>query len=150
MQVHPGIHIPLNAVLVSLVITLLVPLINLGSTVALNAFNSVVISALMSSYMLTIGCVLYRRLTHQPLPSRRWSLGRWGIVVNIASLAFLTPLFIFAFFPLATPVDAASMNYGVVMFGAVMVGATIYYWFLGGREQYTPPVVLLKRDQYEM
>lgn len=32
------------------------------------------------------------------------SLGRYGMAINAASLVFLTPLFLFAFFPLATPV----------------------------------------------
>jgi len=139
----------LNAVLVSLGITVLVSLINLGSTVALNAINSVTISALMSSYILTISCVVYRRLSGQPLPSRRWSLGRAGMPINIAALVFLTPLFVFAFFPLATPVTPASMNWGIAMFGGVIVLATIYY-AIEGRKSYTPPVMLLQREHYEM
>jgi len=117
--------------------------------VALNAINSVTISALMSSYILTIGCVLYRRLGGQPLPARRWSLGRAGMAINIASLVFLLPLFVFAFFPLATPVTPSSMNWGVVMFGAVVIGATLFY-IVEGRKSYTPPVALVQREHYEM
>ncbi|KAK0309225.1 hypothetical protein LTR01_004332 [Friedmanniomyces endolithicus] len=135
-KINHNANIPLNAVLVSLGITVLVSLINLGSTVALNAINSVTISALMSSYILTISCVVYRRLSGQPLPSRRWSLGRAGMPINIAALVFLTPLFVFAFFPLATPVTPASMNWGIAMFGGVIVLATIYY-AVEGRKSYT-------------
>ncbi|KAK0272015.1 hypothetical protein LTR35_013185 [Friedmanniomyces endolithicus] len=148
-KINHNANIPLNAVLVSLGITVLVSLINLGSTVALNAINSVTISALMSSYILTISCVVYRRLSGQPLPSRRWSLGRAGMPINIAALVFLTPLFVFAFFPLATPVTPASMNWGIAMFGGVIVLATIYY-AVEGRKSYTPPVMLLQREHYEM
>ncbi|KAK0849254.1 hypothetical protein LTR03_005335 [Friedmanniomyces endolithicus] len=148
-KINHNANIPLNAVLVSLGITVLVSLINLGSTVALNAINSVTISALMSSYILTISCVVYRRLSGQPLPSRRWSLGRAGMPINIAALVFLTPLFVFAFFPLATPVTPASMNWGIAMFGGVIVLATIYY-AIEGRKSYTPPVMLLQREHYEM
>lgn len=39
-----------------------------------------------------------------PLPPRRWSLGRYGLVINIVSLAFILPLLFFAFWPVATPV----------------------------------------------
>ncbi|KAK3615805.1 hypothetical protein LTR56_026368 [Elasticomyces elasticus] len=148
-KISPGAKIPLNAIFVSLVIVVLVSLINLGSPVALNAINSVTISALMSSYILTIGCVLYRRLSGQPLPLRRWSLGRLGMAFNIASLVFLLPLFVFAFFPLATPVTPSSMNWGVVMFGGVVLGATIFY-AVEGRKTYTPPVALLQREDYEI
>ncbi|KAK3071268.1 hypothetical protein LTR53_008950 [Teratosphaeriaceae sp. CCFEE 6253] len=147
--ISPGANIPLNAIYVSIVIVVLVSLINLGSTVALNAINSVTISALMASYLLTIGCLVYRRLGGWPLPARRWSLGRAGLPINIASLAFLLPLFVFAFFPLATPVTPSSMNWGVVMFGGVVVVATVYY-AVEGRKAYTPPVALLQREHYEM
>jgi amino acid transporter len=92
-------NILLNAVLVSLAISVLISLINIGSTVALNAIESIIISALMSSYMITIGCVLLKRIKGEPLPAHRWSLGRYGMAINIASMLFLCPLFVFAFFP---------------------------------------------------
>lgn len=41
-----------------------------------------------------------------PLPPRRWSLGRYGLAVNIVSLCFILPLLFFAFWPVATPVTA--------------------------------------------
>lgn len=41
-----------------------------------------------------------------PLPPRRWSLGRYGLAINIISLAFILPLLFFAFWPVATPVTA--------------------------------------------
>jgi amino acid transporter len=124
-------------------------LINIGSTVALNAINSLTISALMSSYIITISCVLIKRIRGEPLPPRRWSLGKWGMPINIASLCFLAPLFVFAFFPLATPVVPSTMNWGIVMFGGIILLATVYY-LIWGRKQYVPPVALVKRDQYAL
>jgi hypothetical protein len=41
-----------------------------------------------------------------PLPPRRWSLGRYGLAINIISLCFILPLLFFAFWPVATPVTA--------------------------------------------
>ena len=148
-QIDHKRNIPFNALLLSLVIVVLISLINIGSTVALNAINSLTISALMSSYILTIGCVLLKRLRSEPLPARRWSLGRYGTAINIAALVFLIPLFVFAFFPLATPVTAQSMNWGCVMFGGIVVLATAYY-VVQGRHTYTPPVLLVKKSEYEM
>ncbi|KAK4539385.1 hypothetical protein LTR36_010986 [Oleoguttula mirabilis] len=142
--------IPLNAILVSLAIVMLISLINLGSAVALNAINSLTISALMSSYILTISCVLYKRLRKEPLPARRWTLGRYGMAVNIGAMVFLLPMFVFAFFPLATPVSPASMNWGSVMFFGIVGLATLYY-YLWGHKYYTPPVLIMQtRDSYEM
>jgi amino acid transporter len=149
MQIWRRSKIPLNAIVVSLVLVLLVVLINLGSTTALNAINSVTICALLSSYILTISCLLWQRLSGEVLPARRWSLGRFGTAINIASLIFLLPMFAFAFFPLATPVHPATMNWGVLMFGGVVLFATLYYFVLG-RKHYVPPVMLVKHDRYEI
>jgi len=71
------------------------------------------------------------------------------MAINIASLCFLCPLFVFAFFPLATPVVPSTMNWGCLMFGGIILFATVYYWIFG-RKQYIPPVALVKREQYDM
>ena len=144
-QVTHGWNIPLNAVMVSLIVTVLLSLINIGSTVALQAIISLTISSLVSSYMITIGCVLLKRLRGEPLPYRRWSLGRYGLAINAASLCFLAPIFVFSFFPLATPVVAATMNWSIVIYSGVIIFAITYY-FLYARHVYVPPVALVKRD----
>lgn len=105
-QVTPGWNIPLHAISVSVVISSLLSLINIGSYVALNAINSLGVVSLLFSYTVTICCLIWRRLYGAPLPARRWSLGRYGLAVNIISLAFVLPLLFFAFWPLATPVTA--------------------------------------------
>jgi amino acid transporter len=135
--------------MVSLAIVALVSLINIGSSVALNAINSITISSLMSSYILTIGCLMHKRWRGEPLPASRWSLGKYGMVINILSMAFLLPMFVFAFFPVAVPVSPTTMNWGIVMFGGVIIIAGVYY-AVHGHKVYTPPVRLLKREHYEM
>ena len=135
----------MNAVIVSLIITILLSLINIGSDVALLAIVSLTITSLMTSYMITIGCLVIKRLRGQPLPPRRWSLGRYGLAINIGALAFLLPIFIFAMFPLSAKVEPETMNWSVVMYGGMIIFSTAYYW-LGGRHNYIPPVVLVKRD----
>lgn len=104
---------------------------------------------MMSSYMVTISCVLLKRIRGQPLPPCRWSLGRFGMAANIGSLCFLFPVFVFTFFPLATPVTATTMNWSSLMFCSIVLFATIYY-LIYGRKQYIPPVLIVKREQYEM
>lgn len=133
----------------SLLIVAIVSMINIGSSVALNAINSITISSLMSSYIVTIGCLIHKRWRGEPLPACRWSLGKYGMAINIASMAFLLPMFVFAFFPIATPIEAETMNWGIVMFGGVCMIAGIYY-AVHGHRVYTPPVRLLKREHYEM
>ena len=131
--------------MVSLMVTVLLSLINIGSTTALLAIVTLTIGSLMSSYVITIGCLLLKRIRGEPLPPRRWSLGRFGMAINIGALCFLVPVFVFAFFPLTSTVDRESMNWCVVMYGGIMIIAILYYIFRG-RHVYVPPVALVKRD----
>lgn len=146
IQITPGWNIPINAVLISLLVTVLLSLINIGSTVALNAVVSLTVVSLIGSYMITISCVLLRRFHGPPLPPHRWSLGRYGAAINIAALCFLLPIFIFTFFPVATPVVASTMNWSIVLFGGIIIFATCYY-FAFARHVYVPPVALVKREE---
>ncbi|KAL9594593.1 MAG: hypothetical protein Q9219_006953 [cf. Caloplaca sp. 3 TL-2023] len=143
--VSPTMHIPLRAVLVSMCITCVVSLINIGSTAALNAIVSLGVVSLLSSYYITIACLIWRRLRGEALPSRRWTLGRYGLAINIASLVFLTPIWFFAFWPLSTPVEPSSMNWAVVMYCGVIAWSLVYY-FVWGRYSYVGPVTVVKRD----
>ncbi|KAL8934992.1 MAG: hypothetical protein Q9211_004937 [Gyalolechia sp. 1 TL-2023] len=143
-RVKPGWNIPLNALLVSLGFGIVISLINLGSAVALNAIVSLTISALISSYILSIGCLVSKRLRREPFPPSRFSLGKYGMAINLAALIFLVPFFFFVFFPTSTPVDAQTMNWNVSMFGGITVFATVYY-VGGGRKVYRPPVLIQNR-----
>lgn len=113
-------------------------LIQLGSDTAFNILVSLSTLGLMSTYMLSIGCVLLKRLRNQALPHARWSLGRWGLWIN--AFAFLYSLFIMIFccFPLALPVGVADANWAPLIWVGVILLAAVMYIFQG-RKHYTPP-----------
>jgi amino acid transporter len=92
------------------VITSLLSLINIGSTAAFNAIGSLAVSALLATYMISFTCLIIRRLGNEPLPPRRWSLGRAGIFVNFGAVAYLLIVWVFIFFPTQTPVTPSTMN----------------------------------------
>ncbi|KAK4506414.1 hypothetical protein PRZ48_000144 [Zasmidium cellare] len=144
-KVSPGYNIPLRAVLVSVVISSLLSLINIGSYVALNAINSLGVVSLLFSYNVTIGCMVWRRLFGAPLPQARWSLGKFGLAVNLVSLAFILPLTFFAFWPVTVNPTAAELNWSPVMFVGILSIAAVYY-VVWGRHVYSGPVVLVKRE----
>lgn len=144
-HVTPGWNIPLNAVLVALVVTILISLINIGSSVALMAITSITIGAVSSSYIITISCLIIKRLRGQPLPPSRWTLGKYGLAINIAAWVFLMPVFVFAMFPMAPRPDPTTMNWGPVIWVGFVVLITMYY-FVKARHYYVPPVLLVKRD----
>lgn len=136
----------MRAVLTSMVVTSLLACINLGSSVALNAINSLGGVSIVSSYMVTIGCLIWRRLYGAPLPKRNWSLGRYGLAINVAAFLFLTPIFFFVFWPLAQPVTASNHNWSSVMFVSILIIAAIYYR-IKGRHVYVGPVMLINREE---
>jgi choline transport protein len=120
-------------------------LINIGSTVAFNAIGSLAVSAILGTYIISFTVLILRRLRGGPLPSRRWTLGRYGIFINIGAVLFLLVVWVFVFFPTQTPVTPSTMNWNVVMFGGTMIFAIVYYAIVG-RKTYTPPVELVKRN----
>jgi amino acid transporter len=135
----------LNAVLLTFTITTLLSLINIGSTVAFNAIGSLAVSAILGTYIISFIVLILRRLRGGPLPARRWTLGRYGVFVNIGAVLFLLVVWVFVFFPTQTPVTPSTMNWNVVMFGGTMIFAVVYYLIVG-KKTYTPPVELVKRN----
>jgi amino acid transporter len=125
-------------VLLSLVLPIIIALINIGSTEALYIILSIYNSALIASYLITIGCILLHRLRGGKLPHARYSLGKWGIVVNSIALIYITPIFIFSFFPAFPNPTPAAMNWAIAMVGGIVVLATVYY-MVWARKIYSPP-----------
>lgn len=144
-RVKPGWNIPLNAVCITFVFTTLLSLINIGSTVAFNAICSMATNALLSTYIISITCLIIRRIKGPTLPERRWSLGAMGLPINVAALMFLTWIWVFCFFPQTTPVTAATMNWNIVINAGIMLLAVGYY-FVRGKHHYVAPVALVKRN----
>jgi len=131
--------LPFNSVYLTSVLSGVLCLINLGSTLAFNIIVSLSLLALLSTYTMSVGCIFWRRLTNQPLPPARWSLGKWGIWINGAGFAYSIFAMIWCCFPTTLPVDASSANYGPAIWGGVILLAVVMYIF-HGRKHYTPPV----------
>lgn len=131
---------------VSFVVVLLLSLINIGSTTALRSISSLGAVAILGSYLVTIGTLIWRRLFGASLPTRRWSLGKYGLAINVIAVCFVLPLFVFAFFPLTKEVDRETLNYASVMFVGVLCVALVYY-VVRGRHLYVGPVALIEKDR---
>ena len=143
-HVDPKRQLPVRAIAITCICTCLLALINVGSNVAFNAIISLNLVSLMLTYSCSIGCVLLRRIRHpELLPRARWSLGRWGIPINIAGLSYSTYAFFWCFWPNGTPVNVQSFNWSVVMFLGLAIFA-VFYYFWKGRYVYKGPVVLVE------
>lgn len=140
--------IPFNAVYISSVGTAILCLINLGSTLAFNIIVSLSLLALLSTYMISIGCVLLRRLRHQPLPHARWSLGRLGVPVNAFAFFYSAFVIVFSCFPVSADPDPADANWAPVVWVGVMIISVVVY-LLHGRKHFTPPVMFVEGRRVE-
>lgn len=103
----------------------------------------------MATYAVSIGCVALKRLRGQSLPRSRWSLGRFGLPINIVAFVYSCFTMIFICFPVTTPVEAKSMNWAIVMFTGVLSIALVYY-FAHGRKVYEGPVVFVEERGEEL
>ncbi len=51
-----------------------------------------------------------------------------------------------SFFPMTKSVDAVSFNWNILIYGATVVFALIYYW-IWGTKVYKGPVVLVRKEE---
>lgn len=146
--------IPARAVaLVSTVIVLL-SLINIGSSVALNAILSLSTIALYTSYIIPIACLISMRLRvkekvytalagHAEISEERlvfgpWNLGRWGMFINIYGACYATLLVPFMALPTQLPLTQTTMNYAGPIFLFVLCFAVVDY-LVRGRKVFVGP-----------
>ncbi|KAJ5497654.1 hypothetical protein N7453_006705 [Penicillium expansum] len=143
-HVNRRTQIPICSVLVSTIITVLLSLINIGSTAAFNAVASVMIAALFTTYILPIAAVIRVRFQPGGIPPSRFSLGIFGLAINVFSLAWLCFAIIFTFFPTANNPTPVNMNWSILVFGAVVIFAIVLY-IVHGRRVYRSPVTQVRK-----
>ena len=135
-------HIPFNAVYATSFWSAVLCLINLGSTTAFNIIISLTLLALLSTYMLSIGCVALKRIKGERLPPARWSLGRYGLAINLFAFFYCGFAIVFSCFPSTLPVDTSTANWAPAVWAGVIFLSIVSY-FLHGKRHYTPPVVFV-------
>jgi len=142
-QMNERWHVPFNSVYITSILTVVLSCVNFGSTLAFNVIVSLSLLGLLSTYMISIGCVLLKRLRGEPLPPARWTLGRFGIPINAFAFAYCAFVIVFSCFPTELPVDYSSANWAPMVWAAVLVLSGVYY-VVWGRKHYTPPVMFVE------
>ncbi|KAF2140464.1 uncharacterized protein K452DRAFT_229802, partial [Aplosporella prunicola CBS 121167] len=147
--VEPRLALPLPAIALTATVTLVLGLVNVGSSTAFNAFVSLIVASLFTSYIISISLLLRARLCADgpgtiaggTLPAAPWRMGRRvGVVVNVVALAYCVLIYVLSFFPTAVPHTTEDMNWAVVMYVGVIAFGLVYY-ALWGRKQYDGPVM---------
>lgn len=117
LVVVDSVPLPLNAIIASMLFVLILALLVLGGDQAFNSIVGLLNGAVGLTYVLSIGCVLWRRTFGEPLPPARWSLGKLGIPLNVIAVLYQSFATIISFFPLFAEVTAANFNWYVSMQG---------------------------------
>ena len=130
---------PLNALVLISVIAFLLSMIYIGSSTAFNAITSLVAVGLHVSYFLPILFILLRKIRGPPPTYGPFSLGRWGIPINLFSLMYLIFVIIWMPFPTVLPVTASTMNYAGPVLLLVIIGALVD-WMISGHRRFEVPV----------
>ena len=136
--------LPILAVLITLVCSMILVLITLGSTVAFSVLVSQVLAALYSSYLLSCSLLLWRRSTGaiQPytdegtvLDAGRINWGPWrvpepfGTINNVFACLYVAFTLFWSFWPQDTPTTPQNGNWSPLMFGSILIFSTLYYVF---------------------
>lgn len=141
--------VPVNAILVTAIVAVIIALINIGSSVAFNVVTSLGTGTLTASYIITIGCVIWRRLADKPLLPSRFDMGKiGGLIVNFIAIGWLALVFVIAFFP-PVPVPLLTlptMNWSILVWGVTVLFALAYYLIIG-RKHYEGPVEYVRKLQ---
>jgi amino acid transporter len=142
--------LPVNSIIITCVISALLALINIGSETAFDAIVSLNVAALMFSYSISMSCLIWRKLFHpETLPVARWSLGRYGIAINIIGWLYVLFALFWSFWPQTTPTTVDTFNWSVVIFGGVF-SLSLAMYFVKGRYEYDGPVVDVKKGGHDL
>ncbi|EFQ27312.1 amino acid permease [Colletotrichum graminicola] len=136
-EVHPKLDVPLNAMMLSMAIQIILGLIYFGSSAAFNAFSGVGVISLTASYAMPIAISLFDGRSH--LVGSPFNLGKFGVAANVIALAWSAlamPLFCM---PVFVPVTAATVNYAPVVFVAACLISGGWYIAWGKKNYAGPP-----------
>lgn len=118
---------------------MLISLINIASSVALNAILSLTTLALYVSYLIPIVLLLLRRVKKKHIEFGPFTLGRFGLFVNMYAIVYGVFIIIFLPFPPMLPVTGLTMNYAGPVFAGVLLFA-LGDWLVRGRGQFHGPI----------
>ena len=91
--------------------------------------------------------MIVKRIRNEPLLPSKFNLGKTGgLALNIFAEIFLLFAFVLTFFPGDVNPTPAEMNWAILVYGATIIGALLYYFFKG-RHVYDGPVEYVRKLQ---
>ena len=125
--VDPRTRTPARSNLLPIAAVMLLSLLNLANYTAFSVIVSLSTFGLYQSYFLAIACKLSARLSRRD-EAAPWSLGKYGVAINVFALLYTGWLAIFMVFPTYLPITGTSMNYALPINAFVWIIAVVS-WF---------------------
>ena len=140
-KVEPKRQVPVYAILLACGVQIALNSIYFGTLTGFNTVISIATEGFYLSYAMPLLARILAWFTGDAkiLPGP-YSLGRWGIWMNIAGLVFLVFTSITFNFPTLNPVTAQDMNYTSAAIGVIAL-ISIVTWFTTGRKNFTGPQI---------
>ncbi|BCR92983.1 putative GABA permease [Aspergillus luchuensis] len=146
VKVDPRFKIPIRALFLVTTLVILLSFIQIGSSAAFNAILSLSTLGLYISYLIPLVLLVWKRFTApKDIPQGTFSLGKWGLPINLVAILFATYFSIFLPFPSEVPVTGETMNYAGPVLGFVMLFA-IGDWLVRGRHKWNGPTMAYSRE----
>ncbi|KAH6707652.1 amino acid/polyamine transporter I [Leptodontidium sp. MPI-SDFR-AT-0119] len=151
-RVHESSALPLYSILVCTITSLLLALINIGSSAAFNAIVSITTASFFTSYAIPTAMLLHKRLRNDPVKDNihwgPWKMGPiLGPVVNVCALIYSVIAMFFSFWPSTATVTLQTMNWSALIWGGVIIFSVVFY-VVRGRHNYKWPIVdPIRRNQ---
>ncbi|KAF2877610.1 amino acid/polyamine transporter I [Massariosphaeria phaeospora] len=138
--VEPRTALPIYPIAVTVTISLLLALINLGSTTAFNALSGLTVAGFYSAFIVSASVMLYRRLTVAPsdIAWGPFRLGKAGVPLTIIALVYSFVGWFFSFWPPVSVVTVKSFNWSLVVYCGTMITA-MGWWTFRARFTYIGP-----------
>lgn len=149
---------PTQAIILSVVVSTLLALINIGSSVALGDILSMAVTGVYSSYLMVAVLLFLRRIKGEishgndsdddivNVPGAKLVWGPFhcpgilGTIINGYAVIYLMIVVFFSVWPSKMNPKYDEMNYAVVGVGSVFILSVVYY-FIRARHIYKGPVV---------
>ena len=86
-----------------------------------------------------------KRIMKETLLPGRFSLGSWGLAINLTAMVFLSFCWVMLFFPAKPHPGPEDMNWTILIYGVTWIAAVAYY-HLKGKYDYAGPVEGINKD----
>ncbi|KAH8647445.1 amino acid or gaba permease [Tricladium varicosporioides] len=141
-------HMPINAAVLVLAMSIIITTAVIGSTVAFSAITATATIATNVSYLFPI--IARQTVGRNTFEPARWNLGRWTVPCALVSSLYISFLVVVLLLPQVFPVTGKTLNYAPIMIGGISF-VSLLGWVLplgfGGRGWFKGPQRTISEEE---